>query len=40
MSYEKPIMEILKLEIENVVRTSIDDGNGDNKTPVGGGSWV
>lgn len=39
MLYQKPIMEILKLEKEDVVRTSVDNGQDPNFTP-SGGSWA
>ena len=39
MLYQKPIMEILKFEVSDVIRTSVDDGKGDNETPAGG-SWA
>ena len=39
MTYEKPTLVILELEIKDVICTSIDDGTGDNETP-SGGSWA
>ena len=31
MQYEKPILECMKLEVEDIVRTSLtDEGYGDN----------
>ena len=39
MLYEKPILDVLKFEVKDVIRTSYDDGKGDNETP-SGGSWA
>ena len=36
MFYDKPMIEVLKFEIEDVIRTSNDDGSGGNFTPVPG----
>lgn len=39
MLYEKPILDVLKFEVKDVIRTSYDDGTGDNETPAKG-DWA
>ncbi len=39
MLYEKPKIEILKLETEDVIRTSVDNNKDNNFTP-SSGSWA
>ena len=38
MLYEKPILDVLKFEVKDVIRTSYDDGTDDNETP-SSGNW-
>ena len=38
MLYEKPIMEVLRFGLNDVVLTSFDDGTDDNETP-SSGNW-